>query len=484
MAARSQARGGLGLVRFLLSPPGMPTAPRHPFLVLGAALAVALGPSPARAAGEGARYALRGDLITPAGVVANGTVVIAGGRIESVGTGAPEGVRVIDTQGVISPGLIDLHNHLTWNVFAHWSAGRKFPNRYEWQQLPEYNMALAGPHAILIARGLGPVMARYAEVKAIAGGSTSLAGLYPDDLGPTFHLPYHGMMRMLDIGSGLHPPGVPEGVEYHVFPLTLAEPKAAELRAALKDGSLKCLLIHVGEGSPTDASSKLEFQILKARGLLLPGVTLIHGVALQRDDFAEMARVGVGLVWSPRSNFELYGATADVVAARQAGVRVALAPDWSPTGSDGLVEELGYAAAWNAAQDHPPFTDADLVAMATAEPARLAGVADRIGALAPGLAADLLVMARAGGDAPAAVVHGGTAGVGLVIINGRVVYGRRELAEAVSPGQAWTALTVAGAPRVMALPADPGLGDWGALNRVLDAQLRSLGARLGPLAAE
>jgi cytosine/adenosine deaminase-related metal-dependent hydrolase len=462
----------------------MPSTRWNPGRLAVAALVVALGFSPARAADEGARYALRGDLITPGGVVANGVLVVAGRLIESVGTAAPEGVRVIDTQGVISPGLIDLHNHLTWNVFSRWSAGRKFPNRYEWQQLPEYNMALAGPHAILIARGLGPAMARYGEVKAIAGGATALAGLYPDDLGPAFHPPYHGMMRMLDIGSGLHPAGTPEAVEYHVFPLTLAEPKAAQLRAALKDGSLKCLLIHVGEGSPTDASSRLEFQILRARGLLLPGVTLIHGVALQREDFAEMARVGVGLVWSPRSNFELYGATADVVAARQAGVRVALAPDWSPTGSDGLIEELGYAAAWNAAQDHPPFTDTDLVAMATAEPARLAGLADRIGALAPGLAADLLVMARAGADAPAAVVHGGAAGVGLVIIDGRAVYGRRELAEAVAPGQAWTALTVAGAPRVLALPADPGLGDWDALNRRLDAQLRSLGARLGPLAAD
>jgi len=144
-----------GLVGFLLFPMGMPSTRWNPGRLAVAALVVALGFSPARAADEGARYALRGDLITPGGVVANGVLVVAGRLIESVGTAAPEGVRVIDTQGVISPGLIDLHNHLTWNVFSRWSAGRKFPNRYEWQQLPEYNMALAGPHAILIARGLG-----------------------------------------------------------------------------------------------------------------------------------------------------------------------------------------------------------------------------------------------------------------------------------------------------------------------------------------
>ena len=64
--------------------------------------------------------------------------------------------------------------------------------------------------------------------------------------------------------------------------------------------------------------------MLKARGLLVPGVSIIHGVALSPANFAEMAKAHVGLVWSPRSNFELYGSTADVAAAKAAGVRLAI----------------------------------------------------------------------------------------------------------------------------------------------------------------
>jgi 5-methylthioadenosine/S-adenosylhomocysteine deaminase len=431
------------------------------------------------------RFALHGDLITPEGIVADGVVVVAGARIESVGRmPAPAGVRVVETDGVICPGLIDLHNHLTWNVFPRWHSGRKFPNRYEWQILPEYLMALAGPHATLIDEGLGPAMARYAEVKAVAGGATSLAGLYPGDLDPAFKPPYHGLMRMLDIGSGFYPEGTPDAVGYEVFPLVLSEAEAEKMRVGLKNGTIKSLLIHLGEGNPHDASSMLEYRILKARGLLLPGVTFIHGTALHEEQFEEMARLGVGLVWSPRSNFELYGAGADVVAAKRAGVRIALAPDWSPTGSDGVLQELAYAAVWNATQAKPPFSDADLVNMATREAARLAVVDRQVGALKAGLLADMLVIKKGDGDAWHALVHAGPAAVKLVMVGGRPVYGEKAIVESLAPQQGWTSLIVAGVAKEVALPVDPKLGDWAALTKTLEAAMAGVGTHLGPIAGE
>ena len=37
-----------------------------------------------------------------------------------------------------------------------------------------------------------------------------------------------------------------------------------------------------------------------------------------------MAKAGVGLVWSPRSNDELYGSTTNIAAAQQAMVPIAI----------------------------------------------------------------------------------------------------------------------------------------------------------------
>ncbi len=132
-----------------------------------------------------------------------------------------------------------------------------------------------------------------------------------------------------------------EPLRYEVFPFEMQLADAAKVRADLESGALKAFLIHLGEGKPSDASAAREFRMLAKRndGFLRPGVSVIHGVALGKDEFKQMATATVGLIWSPRSNIELYGATTDVRSAKDAGVKIALAPDWSPSGSDGLLEE-------------------------------------------------------------------------------------------------------------------------------------------------
>jgi len=259
---------------------------------------------------------------------------------------------------------------------------------------------------------------------------------------------------------------------------------ASEFRDGLSTHRIRSLLVHLAEGGPNDASSMMEYRILKARGLLLPGVTLIHGVALHEEQFREMAHLGVGLVWSPRSNFELYGATADVAAAKRAGVRIALAPDWSPTGSDGMLEELGYAAALESTMREPVFSDSELLEMATSIPAALAGAGDRIGAIRKGACADLLVIGPSEMPAGNALVHSGPAGVIMVLVGGRPVYGQRALVESVAPGLELSDVSVAGRTKVVALPSDPSIGNWPELTARLEAAMAAQGTHLGSISSE
>src|SRR5262249_39080384 len=158
-------------------------------------------------------------------------------------------------------------------------------------------------------------------------------------------------------------------------------------------------------------------------GFLRPGVSIIHGVALSKPDFVQMQKASVGLIWSPRSNIELYAATTDVRSAKEANVKIALAPDWSPSGSDGLIEELKYASSWNDAQVPRIFAPDELVAMATTIPAQLAGASDSIGSLKPGYYADLLLVRKTTGDPYQTLLHLDPVDVRLVVIGGVPIYG-------------------------------------------------------------
>src|SRR5260370_904559 len=85
-------------------------------------------------------YAISGTMVTARGVIENGTMVVADDRIQDIGPEAsvPKDVAIIRVDGIVSPGLIDLHNHLVWNVFPRWTLPSPVANRYEWQALSEY----------------------------------------------------------------------------------------------------------------------------------------------------------------------------------------------------------------------------------------------------------------------------------------------------------------------------------------------------------
>lgn len=388
-----------------------------------------------------ASYALRGTVITPTTVIPNGTVVIVAGKIGGVGgdVNAPDGITLVETDSFIFPGLIDLHNHLTWNLFPRWppvnwkptdwDPSKKFGARYDWQQLQSYKEDLDTPHRALFEEGWGCEMNRYGEVKAIAGGATSSIG----SLGPVKCI--EGLARDLDFNSGLYQTGdfTSEKLVYNIFPLEMLINDADSVRTRLSSGQLSAFIIHLAEGAAGNASAAREYKMFVAQGFLRSGASIIHGVALKTPQFQEMAAHGVGLIWSPRSNYELYGTTTDVASAKSSGVVIAIAPDWSPSGSSGMLEELKYAEAWNARQHPKVFEDAEIVKMATSYPAQLAGLSDKIGSLSRGYLADLLLLKRKGTQPYSALLHATPLDVRLVVVGGKPIYGDRDLMEKLLP---------------------------------------------------
>jgi len=436
-------------------------------------------------AAQPATYALRGSLVMPDAIIEDGTVLVRDGVIEASGAhlSIPAGVPVFETHGIIAPGFIDLHNHLTWNVFPRWKPAQEFGNRYDWQQKQVYQVTVATPHADLAAEGFECEMERYAEIKALAEGETSVVGSLQKPCSD-------GLARNLDFAEAS--PGT-RSVVYNVFPLQMTTEQLADVQKQLGDKSAAAFLIHLAEGAPNDASASREFAMLKGRGLLEPGVSLIHGVGLKPADFAEMAAHHVGLIWSPRSNIELYGDTADVAAAKAAGVEIALAPDWSITGSDGTLGELTWASLWSEGHGHL-FSDKELVRMATINAAELSGNADHLGSLAPGHLADLIVVMpnipfeppSGRHDAWWTLTHASPAQLALVTVAGRAILGDPELLSQMTSTKG-EAIPICNAQKTLLLTGSRGHADsanepFAATNLILLDAMQHLGRRLAPIA--
>ena len=463
-------------------------APRH-LLVL--VLFLPLRGSPCFAQ-QSEPLVLKGTLVTPTEVVPDGAVSISGSKIQKVGpfSGKLQSGSAVETDSFIFPGLIDLHDHITWNLLPRWKPNELFSNRYEWQLRTAYKIALDGPHGKIAAdHALACDADRFGEIKAIVGGATSVVGSLTPTANTDDNACIEGLARNLDNYSGFDGAVLnKEKLLYEVFPFEMKLADASHVRADLDSGKLKAFLIHVGEGKPSDAASAREFRMLAKRGdgYLHPGVSIIHGVALGKAEFTQMASAGVGLIWSPRSNIELYGSTTDVRAAKEAGVTIALAPDWSPSGSDGMIEELKYVATWNASQVPPVFDDAALVKMATTVPAQLAGVDKEIGSLSEGLYADLLLVRKNGTNAYQALLHARPEDVRLVVIGGVPVYGDRDLMNRLLPGYQLESVTVCGKEKALYIEPQKNIPEtlktFKQISEELESKLSSWGTSLAQLA--
>jgi len=435
---------------------------------------------PRRAIGQvgGAPLVLRGTVVTPNGVLRHGYVAIQDGRIIAVSDKPPAipDADTINTRGIIVPGFVDVHNHIPWNVLPRWSAGRTFTNRNQWRSDAEYLRVVGEPFARLASSHLCDMNA-WGELRALVGGTTSSMTTHPVPC-------IHGLVRNLDYNSGFY--GTTELNREHIFNVLDLPPasdpgaRAAFVGAAqffIANPFYEALAIHLAEG--TDAAALEEFTFLQSQSLLNPKGVVIHGIPLGASDFQAMAAAGTALVWSPRSNLELYETTANIDAALDAEVEIALAPDWAITGSSNMLDELKVAGRWN--RDHlgGRLTDRQLVDMVTSVPARIVGVADDVGEIRVGLRADLLVIGGSHNDPYGAVVAATPAEVQLVFVGGVPLYGDRTLMKRFWEPTDLEEILVLGAPKTLATPAADVVAS-GIAGR-LQAALAAEGTLLAPL---
>ncbi|MGH8978301.1 MAG: amidohydrolase family protein [Acidimicrobiia bacterium] len=376
-----------------------------------------------------------------------GAIYVHDGQVERVGaesTAAPAGYERaprVRVDGVVAPGLIDLHNHLAYNTLPLWVARPEpYGTRYQWPRAASYGPDVSNPaQALGIAAPAATL--RFAEVKAVVGGVTAIQG------SPPVTRTFPGwMLRNVEnekFGTG-----------QRIFQSVLeATPKQLDATAQrLADG--RAFFYHLAEG--VDASLRDEFTYLDDHQCVRDGLVGIHSTGLVDDDFRKWGQQGGGsVVWSPFSNLWLYGGTTDIVSARRRGLRVCLGSDWTPSGTRNVLGELKVAARWNRVALAGELDPEDLVELVTANPGdTLSGPwGVPVGRIVEGGLADLACFARVREDPWRAVLAATERHVQLVIVGGRPVYGNRKLLERAGVRGA-ESITVAGVKRalVMDLP--------------------------------
>jgi 5-methylthioadenosine/S-adenosylhomocysteine deaminase len=429
---------------------------------------------------------LKGAIVTPDRLIPNGWIVVKNGRIEVISTTRPAGAdAVIDTGGIIFPGFVDLHNHPMYNAFERWTPGRVFKNRYEWRDLDAYKKLVGTPGGELQRKDEQTFcdLDEYSEIKAAIGGTTSITGI-SGRRGTAAPVPdcVAGLIRNLDWASGFYGSGIGhERIEnaLGVTPRDMKDAEAGRILGELADGKIDLLLVHVAEGSPNDMESALELLAMKGRSLLSNHAAIIHGAALVPEDFRTLRTAGVALIWSPRSNMELYGTTTNVLAAFREGVTIALAPDWSPTGSTNMLAELQYARGISREQFFSLLSERALFEMGTSIPARIAHIDDRVGSLQPGLYADLFVVNGEASLSMDALFAAKPQDVQLVLVGGVPLYGTEKLINQFKVTS--EPLEVCGAKMLLNTAALTG-GKFADVTDRLKADLKGYGLTLAPLA--
>ena len=382
-----------------------------------------------------------------------------------------EDTKVIDTGATLYPGLIDLHNHMPYNVLPMWQVPRKFGNRGQWASHPDYRTLVTGPMQTLAATdSLLASICRYVEAKSLLGGTTTGQGITLASAAGIRRY-FKGVVRNVEATDDEALPEVSTRV-----PDVAARDAQAFFTRLKKERT--CYLLHLSEGRDKTAHRAFEaLRLSPDEWAITPALCGIHAAALEAADFEVMAQRGGAMVWSPFSNLLLYGGTADMAAAKAAGLPCALGPDWSPTGSRNLLGELKVAHVWSEVLGGGVFSPRELVAMVTREAAGVLEWQAAVGSLEAGKRADVLAIDGRSGDPYVQLVRAKESDIALVLINGVARLGSTALMRALK--MKGESLKIAGRSRTVYLDhpnADPlsstlGLGD---ARDALTAGLRKL----------
>jgi large repetitive protein len=404
-------------------------------------------------AGSAAQLITGGSVLVPGKILHGGQVLVdTTGVIQCVdcdctaNAAATGATTIACPTGVVSPGLINPHDHVT---FDQESPAADTGERYE--QRNDWRLGLRGHTKIPSTAKSSADALHWNELRFLIGGATSEIGS-----GST-----PGFLRNLDVTANQEGLVAKMAVDNDTFPLDSTSQLSSGCAytgfpSVINLSSDLAYQAHVSEG--IDDVARNEFLCLSgAMGgvdVTAPRSSFVHAVGLLPADYQKMAQTRTSLIWSPRSNVRLYGDTAQVTVAHRLGVQIALGTDWTPSGSINLLRELACADSLNTTYYAKHFTDEQLWLMVTRNAAASVNYEDVLGRLAPGAFADIAIFDGSTKKEHRAVIEGAPETVVLVERAGKALYGDADVVNALATG--CDAVTVCGASKSICAMSEAG----------------------------
>ncbi|MDX2541219.1 amidohydrolase [Streptomyces sp. WI04-05B] len=409
------------------------------------------------------RHAAAGDTIE---FTQDASIVVRGGIIEAIGVGVelPEAAESIDARGQLAmPGLINCHTHAP--MVALRGIAEDLPTE-EW-----FNGVVWPIESNLTAIDV-ELGARLACAEMIRGGVTCFADHYfsmdtvaavVEECGIRAHLGEayfssqgpQGRERSLEFALR-HRGGADGRITTTLAPHAPYTVDDADLAATADLARAHGLPVHIHAAEnrdQTDASlarhGLTPIEVLARAGVLTGDLDVLvaHGTGVVERDLPVLERTNgrTAVATAPRGYLRFaWPTTTPVRALREIGVPVGLATDGAASNSSlDVWDSMALTSLIQKSTEGDPrwLTSRQALDHATLQSARAVGLGERIGSLAPGRKADIILVDLTGPhtqpvhDLAATLVHSArSSDVRTTIVDGRVLMRDRQLLTLDVPG--------------------------------------------------
>ena len=387
-------------------------------------------------------YALKGAVVTMndyRDIHDSYYVEVKGDLIESLSAEAPEGVDVIDVDGLIFPGLISTHDHLNYGLwdFIPFTLPPYFVGRNEWAATQLY-CDFKAQRSRTLGGQVSNRICKLVEVRMASSGCTVTQSQTASW--------QHSQDAYAKLGVGVvNGERFPGRCKLKVVGTTSSATEWITAHQNGVNGKIHRYIIHLAETTDRGGDMTGQWNWWKAKAGFDGRDTIIHGINIPEAEYS-LFNHGVDqfgkplhtvLSWACKSNMLLYDETADIIGALDNVVKVALAPDWTESGMPNMLAELNYCKAVADAKGWNIHTRL-FIDMVTRNAAEGFGQLWRMGTIEEGKLASFMVVDDGPGDPydDLMMVAGGGADedyrcgprdVRLTVVAGRPVYGDGDL---------------------------------------------------------